>query len=206
MNRITDEKYNELWVWTQKYINDNCIIRNTKMPAKKKGDTYTWMFYLRNGLFNAEFLINVGQMFVYKMERIDPTFNFQISGLETAATPMLASIPMVAKVMGIDINSFVVRKERKEYGLLNMLEGIPNSKMVVMVDDLCNSGNSMAICLRRLHAEGITVANAAFCLVNKSNKDVHTDERLTSDMYLPPEIKVVSLFTLDDFDLSNPSH
>jgi orotate phosphoribosyltransferase len=176
------------------------------MPAKKKGDTYTWMFYLRNGLFNAEFLINVGQMFIYKMERIDPTFNFQISGLETAATPMLTSIPMVAKVMGIDINAFVVRKDRKEYGLLNMLEGIPNNKMVVMVDDLCNSGNSMAICLKRLHAEGLTVANTAFTLVNKSNKDVHDEQRLASDMYLPPEIKVVSLFTLDDFDLSNPSH
>ena len=99
MNRISDERYNELWTWTQKYINDNCIVRNTKMPAKKKGDTYTWMFYLRRGLFNAEFMINIGQMFIYKMERLDPTFNFQITGLETAATPKLSAIPMVAKVM-----------------------------------------------------------------------------------------------------------
>lgn len=206
MNRISDERYNELWTWTQKYINENCIVRNTKMPAKKKGDTYTWMFYLRRGLFNAEFMINIGQMFIYKMERLDPAFNFQITGLETAATPMLSAIPMVAKVMGIDLNAFVVRKSRKEYGLLNILEGIPTNQMAVIIDDLCNSSSSMAECMHKLQAEGIAVANIAFAIVNKSNKDVHAEQRLITDMYLPPEVRVISLFTLDDFDLSNPSH
>jgi orotate phosphoribosyltransferase len=206
MYRITDEQYQARWDWVRDYIDSKCIVRDTVMPAKKLGDTYTWMFYLRRGLFNPDFLINVGQMFIYKMERLDPAFNFQITGLETAATPLLASIPMVAKVMGIDINAFVVRKERKEYGLLNMFEGIPNNQIAVMVDDLCNSSSSMATCMHRLHAEGITVANVAFALVNKSNRDVHEEQRLQTDMYLPPEIKVVSLFTLDDFDLSNPSH
>ena len=206
MYRITDEQYQARWEWVRDYIDNKCIVRDTVMPAKKLGETYSWMFYLRRGLFNPDFLINVGQMFIYKMERLDPTFNFQITGLETAATPLLASIPMVAKVMGIDINAFVVRKERKEYGLLNMFEGLPNNKMAVMVDDLCNSSNSMAKCMHRLHAEGVTVANVAFALVNKSNRDVHEEQRLQTDMYLPPEIKVVSFFTLDDFNLDNPSH
>jgi orotate phosphoribosyltransferase len=164
------------------------------------------MFYLRNGLFNPEFLISLAQMFIYKMERVDYELNFQITGLETAATPMLAGIPMVAKVMGIDINSFVVRKTRKEYGLLNMIEGIPNNKLAIMVDDLCNSSNSLAQCFHKLSAEDIPVADIAFTIVNKSNKKVHEELRLQTDMYLPKEIKVISLFTLDDFDLSNPSH
>lgn len=206
MYRITDEQYQARWEWVKEYIDTKCIVRDTVMPAKKLGDTYTWMFYLRRGLFNPDFLINVGQMFIYKMERIDPTFNFQITGLETAATPLLASIPMVAKVMGIDINAFVVRKTRKEYGLLNMFEGLPNNQLAVMVDDLCNSSNSMAQCMHKLQAEGVQVANVAFALVNKSNEGVHDEQRLNTDMYLPPEIKVVSLFTLDDFNLGNPSH
>ena len=204
--RINDEQYKLMWEVMHAYINANCIVRNTGMPGKLPGSRYTWMFYLRNGLFNPEFLISLGQMFIYKMERVDYELNFQITGLETAATPMLAGIPMIAKVMGIDINSFVVRKTRKEYGLLNMVEGIPNDKLAVMVDDLCNSSNSLAQCFHKLSAEDIPVADVAFTIVNKSNKKLHEELRFQTDMYLPKEIKVISLFTLDDFDLSNPSH
>lgn len=204
--RISDEQYETLRKWVHDFIDTKCIVRDVVMPAKKKGATYTWMFYLRRGLFNPEFLINVSQMFIYKLERIDPTLNFQITGLETAATPMLASIPMIARAFGDDINAFVVRKERKEYGLLNMFEGLPNDKVAVILDDLCNSSASMATCLRRLCAEDIAVADVAFAIVNKSNTGVHDEKRHNSDMYLPPEIKVISLFTLDDFNLSNPSH
>ena len=204
--RINDEQYANLWRSMHAYIDTKCIVRNTEMPGKVPGSKYTWMFYLRNGLFNPEFLITLGQMFIYKMERIDYGLNFQITGLETAATPMLASIPMVAKVMGVDINSFVVRKTRKEYGLLNMIEGIPNNKLAIMVDDLCNSSNSLAQCFYKLGVENIPVANVAFTIVNKSNEKIHEPTRLQTDMYLPKEIKVVSLFTLDDFELSNPSH
>ena len=204
--RISDKQYLELHEWVFHYINDKCIVRNTKMPGKAPGSTYTWMFYLRNGLFNHQFLINVSQLFLYHMERMDPKFNFQLTGLETAATPMLAAIPMVASAMGIDINAFVVRKTRKEYGLKNIVEGIPNDKLAVMIDDLCNSSQSMAQCLKTLGQEQIPVGNVAFCIVNKSNKGVHEETRLKTDMYLPSEIRVISLFTLDDFGLDNPSH
>jgi orotate phosphoribosyltransferase len=204
--RISDAQYAVLREWVFNYINEKCLIRNIDMPGKLPGSKYTWMFYLRNGLFNHTFLVNVSQLFIYHMERISPNFNFQLTGLETAATPMLAAIPMVANVMGVDLNAFVVRKSRKEYGLLNMVEGIPNNMMAVMIDDLCNSSRSMAQCLHVLEAENIPVANVAFTIINKSNKEVHEESRLITDMYLPPEIRVISLFTLDDFGLDNPSH
>ena len=204
--RVNDPQYEVLKEWVHNYIDTKCIVRDQEMPGKAPGSTYTWMFYLRNGLFNHQFLINISQMFIYHMERIDPKFNFQLTGLETAATPMLAAIPMVASVMGIDINAFVVRKDRKTYGLLNVIEGVPNNKLAVIIDDLCNSSRSMAQCLNTLTAEDIPVANVAFVIVNKSNEEVHDNFRMIGDMYLPKEIKVISLFTLDDFDLYNPSH
>jgi orotate phosphoribosyltransferase len=204
--RVNDPQYEVLKEWVHNYIDTKCIVRDQEMPGKAPGSTYTWMFYLRNGLFNHQFLINISQMFIYHMERIDPKFNFQLTGLETAATPMLAAIPMVASVMGIDLNAFVVRKDRKTYGLLNVIEGVPNNKLAVIIDDLCNSSRSMAQCLNTLTAEDIPVANVAFVIVNKSNEEVHDNFRMIGDMYLPKEIKVISLFTLDDFDLYNPSH
>jgi orotate phosphoribosyltransferase len=204
--RVSDIQYEVLKEWVHHYIDTKCIVRNTKMPGKLPGSTYTWMFYLRRGLFNHQFLINVSQMFIYHMERLDPKFNFQLTGIETAATPMLAAIPMVANVMGVDINAFVVRKDRKTYGLLNIIEGMPNNKLAIIIDDLCNSSRSMAQCLNTLLAEDIPVANVAFTIINKSNKGVHDETRLVGDMHLPKEIKVISLFDLDDFNLNNPSH
>lgn len=205
--RVSDEDYKDLEEWTRTYIDKICIVRDTLMPAKKKGSWYTWMFYLRRGLFDHKFLSAISQMFIYKMERIDPDLNFQISGLETAATPMLAAIPLVARVYGDDINAFVVRKERKEYGLLNIIEGVPNNKPVLMLDDLCNSSASLSQCYKELVALNLEVYDNAFVLVNKSNKGIHSELRHSTDMYLPPHIKVISLFKLDDFNLKmGPGH
>ena len=206
MYRVTDEEYDVLWKWTHSFIDQNCIVRNTRMPAKKPGEYYTWIFYLRRGLYNHQFLSAISQMFVYHMERLDPTLNFQLSGLETAAAPMLAGIPLIARVYGDDINSFIVRKERKTYGLLNIIEGVPNDKNVIMLDDLCNSSSSLALCFKELNKLQIPVANKAFVIVNKYNVDRHTTKRGNSDMYLPSDIQVLSLFTMDDFNLTDASH
>lgn len=204
--RITDSEYEELKVWVHRYIDTKCIVRDTKMPSKQPGKYYTWMFYLRRGLFNHEFVSAVSQMFLYQMERQDVLLDFQLSGLETASTPLLVGIPLIARVYGDDINAFVVRKERKEYGLLNTIEGLPNTKLTVMLDDLCNSSMSLNKCFNELNRLNIPVASKAFTIVNKSNKHIHDDQRHRSDMYLPSDIEVISLFTLDDFNLNNPSH
>lgn len=203
--RVSDEEYAVLWNFVRSYIDHKCLVRNKDMPGKAKGSRYTWMFYLRNGLFNPEFMFAIGKMFIYKMERIDKDLDFQITGLETAATPMVLGIAMVAKYLGVDINAFIVRKERKEYGLLNALEGVPNGKLCVLMDDLCNSGRSMAKAFDVLEEEGINVANVAFSIVNKCNS-THPEKRKNTDMYLPEGMTVVSLFSLDDFGLTNPSH
>lgn len=206
---ISEVSYTNAKEWLRQYIDTHCIVRNTVMPGKAPNTTYTWMFYLRKGLFNPSFINAVSQCFLYKMEReVDTKFNFQITGLETAATPMLVGIPIVARAFNININSFVVRKEQKEYGLRNWTEGIVNDNTpIVMLDDLCNSSVSLARCLDiLLHAHtNANVLPVAFTIVNKSNK-THDITRRTGDMYLPDDFRVISIFDLDDFNLTNPSH
>jgi len=204
--RVSDQQYYDLKQWVHQYIDTRCIVRNTKMPSKQPGRYYTWMFYLRRGLFNHQFQSAVSQMFIYQMERQDVMLDFQLSGLETAATPLLVGIPLIARVYGDDINAFVVRKDKKQYGLLNTIEGVPNTKLTIMVDDLCNSSASLGRCFNELVSLHIPVASKAFTIVNKSNKDIHDEQRHHSDMYLPSNVEVISLFTLDDFNLNNPSH
>ena len=205
--RVSDQQYAEMREWVRNYINANCIVRDVNIPGKVPGTTYSWMFYLRRGLFNAMFSSAIAQMFLYKVEReIDPTFNIQLSGLETAATPMLSSIPIVWKAFGVNVNAFVVRKEQKEYGLKNWIEGYATDQPVLMIDDLCNSGSSLARCHQILSNMNADFIPYCLTIVNKSNKGVHSKQRLASDIYLPKNFKVISLFDLDDFDLTNPSH
>jgi orotate phosphoribosyltransferase len=198
--------YDELHQWTKKYIEEKCLIRNRWMPGKIPGTSYTWIFYLRNGLFNHEFLSAVSQMYLYKIKQEVGHFDFQIAGLETGSTPLLAGIPLISRVFNLDINSFSIRKEQKTYGLLNWIEGIPNEKPVMLIDDLCNSSMSMKQGYDILRKENINVFNYAFTLVNKVNKNVHKEIRTRTDMYLPENIKMLYLFDLDDFNLYNPSH
>ena len=117
---ISDDEYKTFETWMREYIEHHCIIRTGKdidnlMPGKSPGVWYPEWFSIQRGLFDPTFLSILSQMFIYKIEREIGHFNFQLSGLETAATPMLASIPLVAKGFGINLNSFVVKKEQKTY-------------------------------------------------------------------------------------------
>ncbi|MCA0404896.1 MAG: hypothetical protein LCH39_01925 [Proteobacteria bacterium] len=206
INICDPDDYAALEAYVRDYIERFCIIRGD-MPGKAKGSRYAWMFYLRNGLFNPDFLRATSQMMLHKLVDHLGTADFQVCGAETAGTPLAVGIPFAARMKGLRINGFVARKERKQYGLMNFHEGIANEKPVVLVDDLCNSSTSLAvadaICRQAI---SLPSAETAIVIVNKSNRRIHTSARLAGDLYLPPSVKVLSLFTLDDFGLSNPSH
>ena len=185
---ISDDEYIIFKNWMRKYIDDYCIIRTGKeidyvMPGKKPGTHYTWQFYLRRGLFDPIFLSTLSQMFIYKVEREIGHFNFQLSGLETAATPMLASIPLVAKGFGINLNSFVVKKEQKTYGTKNWIEGRPDkNKPVMIIDDLCDSSTSIKKAKLICEQQEMEVMKVVFVIICKNM----------------PDIKMIHLFNFDD--------
>lgn len=188
------------------HIDKYCIVRK-EMPGKAPGSTYTWMFYLRNGLFNADFLYFASEMMLYRIHKELGNMNFQVCGAETAGTPLAAAIPLVARQHKITLSGFVVRKEQKKYGLMNWHEGMAFMDIpYVLVDDLCNSSASLRHANRVCQGLGLTPTKLACVLVNKVNKGVHDKKRERTDMYLPDDFKVLSLFDLDSFDLTNPSH
>jgi len=229
---ISEDNYVTMKEWMQEYIKNKCIFyqgdnwdidgREDKsfIPsfhnknADPLGARYTWQFYLRRGCFDSTFNSLLSQMFIYQVERTIGHFNFQLAGLETAATPMLSAIPLVAKKFGIELNSFVVRKDRKEYGLLNWIEGqIKESVPVLMIDDLISGSNSMKKCndILTLYHSNIETMNYVFAIVNKHTKHMsnpHYKEQLksmgnTSAVYCDkiPDKRIIYLFNLDDFGL-----
>ncbi len=202
---VEEANYTELWQWGKDYINTHCIERRDiahAIPGKQPGTKYTWMFYLRRALYNPEFLRAVVTMFTQRVQQEIGHCNFQLSGMESAAVPLLIGISLQT-----NIPAFSVRKNRKTYGLLNWIEGVPRvDRPVLLVDDLCNSSTSLRHAHDRCLEHGLSILPYSFVLVNKVNKAVHEKTRQRRDMYLPAAIKVIYLWDLDDFNLSNPSH
>ena len=139
---IDAAEYQTLWQWGRDYIHTHCIERRDqahRMPGKRPGTWYTWIFMLRRGLYNPQFLKAVSQMFEYRIAQELGHKDFQVAGRESAAAPLLVGLATWAGV-----NAISVRKEQKDCGLQQWVEGVPNSLPVMIVDDLCSSSGSYA--------------------------------------------------------------
>lgn len=150
------------------------------------------MFYMRNRLFTPTFLIDVGDMFLHLMKEALPDLNFQITGMETGSTPLVTSLPIVAYQRGVSINAFSVRKDPKEYGLKNWIEGVPNDKPVVVIDDIYNSGSTMKRCLDIAESQGLKFSGVVFSII----------KRTPVNLRMGANTKYISIFDLSDFGLS----
>ena len=218
---IEDKLYETSLNWLRKYIDENCIVRGQFMKGKVPGTNYTWCFYLRKGLYNPEFNKHLAVCFLYKIKKEVGHFDFQLSGLETAATPMVTSLPIYAKqLLDIDLHSFIFRKAPKEYGLEEPWEGTPKfDTPTLLVDDLANSTMSLKICSDICRNYEIQKLNYAFVIVNKVNRSYYdmglpeeqyskTEHELRQkhDMYLDPNTTIISLFDMDEFNLKGASH
>jgi len=218
---IEDKLYETSLNWLRKYIDENCIVRGQFMKGKVPGTNYTWCFYLRKGLYNPEFNKHLAVCFLYKIKKEVGHFDFQLSGLETAATPMITSLPIYAKqLLDIDLHSFIFRKAPKEYGLEEPWEGTPKfDTPTLLVDDLANSTMSLKICSDICRNYEIQKLNYAFVIVNKVNRNYYDmglpeeqysksehELRQKHDMYLDPNTTIISLFDMDEFNLKGASH
>lgn len=162
--------------WLYHYIDDYCIDRRD-MRDKSANNPYSYMFYMRNGLFNSTFANYVGCLFWDRYSEIYKETPFQISGLETAATPVVMSILMTSAAFDIEnLNCFIIRKEKKEYGLKQRFEGnIIKELPVLLVDDFCNEGLAIMKAKKYIEEENLKLYKNAFTIVSSDFKEFDVD-------------------------------
>ena len=186
------------------YISKNCIhrVKDGYMFGKLAGTRYSSQYYMARGLYNRDFLEYVSLRFYEIVKKEIGHFNFQITGREWAAFPLIIGLPIfLKKNHNIDINSFMIKRERKAYGLHNYIEGVPNELPVLIVDDLCNSTGGFRFCKNVLvDTENMEVLPFIFAVVNKESKNGREDG-LTTDKYLSKEFR--ALYILCGDDISN---
>jgi orotate phosphoribosyltransferase len=91
-----------------------------------------------------------------------------IGGLTMGADPIAAATAVVSEIEGHPLPAFIVRKETKGHGMQRAIEGWdgkPGARVIV-VDDVCTSGESILIACRKAEEAGYTIA-ATFCVVDR---------------------------------------
>jgi len=173
-------------------------------PANPSEHHSTWQFYLRNLSHNPKMLMYISALFFddifTKIKAGEESDIFQLCGLESSSIPIMIGMQAFAARYNISVNSFSVRKERKDYGLFNFVDGMPTEAPVIYVDDVINSGSSMVRALNVSKYEfGIKPANNLYTIVkfNKNMDQVLYDEK---------KINVVSVFAKDDFSFEYDSN
>ena len=176
-------------------IEEKCLLRGVDLPGKG-GSRYSWMFYMRPGLFDPEFMTDVGAMFLHRVREEIGHTDFQICGLETGAVPLLVGLPIAARLQGVHINAFSVRKEPKEYGLMNRLEGTVTKQKAVLVDDIANSTASLRRCLDFIKAEGVEFSGWVFSIIRKHNPNYNPQ------IHMPEGTRYIYLFDVKEWGLN----
>jgi len=145
------------------FIDLNCIFRCNpathysesspigRIPSNTPLRMNTFQFMLRRLMHQPKMLSYASALIFSKIvESINDETEYpsvQLCGMETSSIPLMVGVQQLGSRYGIAINSFSIRKERKSYGLFNLIDGIPTDCPVIVVDDTVNSGKSILRCL-----------------------------------------------------------
>ncbi len=91
-----------------------------------------------------------------------------IGGLTLGADPIATAVAVVSGLEGKPLPAFIVRKEAKGHGTQRAIEGYDGKRgsRVIVVDDVCTTGDSILRAAERAEQAGYEVA-AAFCVVDR---------------------------------------
>ena len=91
-----------------------------------------------------------------------------IGGLTLGADPIATAVAVVSGLEGKPLPAFIVRKETKGHGTQRAIEGYDGKRgsRVIVVDDVCTTGDSILRAAERAEQAGYEVA-AAFCVVDR---------------------------------------
>jgi orotate phosphoribosyltransferase len=153
------------------------------------GKQSTYYINSKKAIFNAEAAWLLGDV-LFQMTR---ELNIQaIGGLEVGAIPLATAAAMRYHEEGRSIEGFYVRKQAKEHGSKEMVEGIvkPGDR-VALVDDVLTTGGSVLQAIQEVERLRAEIA-AVICIVDRLEG---AREALT------PRYPFMPIFTIRDFGI-----
>ena len=147
------------------------IIRRKSLRAGdftlSSGKKSSYYLDCRMTTLDARGALLIGRLILNRMR----TYNVRadaIGGLTLGADPIATAVAVVSALEGNPLSAFIVRKETKGYGMQRSIEGFDGKAgaRVVVVDDVCTTGDSILKAAEKAEQVGYEVA-VAFCVVDR---------------------------------------
>lgn len=162
-----------------------------KLSSGQHSDYY---MDVRMTSMSAEGLWLIGEVLYENLKDLD--FD-EIGGLQVGSIPLIVATIFAFHRRGRDIDGFWVRNEVKDHGMGKKIEGpLRNNRKVVLVEDVCTTGQSTLKAVEAVREIGCSVARVV-ALVDRKQGAKELFWRHWVDDYR-------TVFTIDDFlDKSN---
>lgn len=187
------------------YIDDHCIYRcppDTTLYGNLPGSMHTWSVCLRRLTHNPKMLADVCVSLGKEIARDMIGKSYQFVGLETSSIPLITGLQMeLWNHYNIQINAFTVRKDRKHYGLFNLIEGIPNKHPVVFIDDTFNTGSTFAKAMYAVERElNLDTTNHMYCIMDLGKLNDKKIVNYTNTKGKEHKLFLTSLYNINQFN------
>jgi orotate phosphoribosyltransferase len=153
------------------------------------GKMSTYYINSKKVLFHSEAIALLGELLYEATSDLDIQ---AIGGLEIGAIPMAAAAAMKYHQMGKIIEGFFVRKQAKDHGSKDRVEGaVKAGDKVVVIDDVLTTGESVMQAIAEVEKIGAKIVRV-ICVVDRLQG---AKERLAGYDYRP-------LFSIKDFGIN----
>lgn len=149
-------------------------------------------FYVnsRKTTLSPDGLIWLGSILASKISELPEKID-GIGGLTFGADPISISTATISNLLGQRIYAFSIRKELKNHGLRNWIEGdFQQGDKVIIVDDVVTTGHSTSLAIQRARDSGLKVVKV-FVLVDRQEENGIENIKSLG-------VEVESLYTIKD--------
>lgn len=101
---------------------------------------------------------------LFDMIRENPVPIGGVGGMTLGADPLATAVSLVSYLEGEPIPAFIVRKEPKQHGTENYIEGknnIPDGTVVALLEDVVTTGGTLLKVIDRVEAQGLKIGLVA---------------------------------------------
>lgn len=167
--------------------------RNGKFTLAS-GKTSDHYFDLKPTMMNAQGLGELAWLMYNYIWAYEPDY---VASLELGAVPLVSAVVGLSANKGTRINGLIVRKQAKDHGSQNLIEGLAPGeslvgKRVVVLEDTTTTGNSSLKAVTAIKEAGGTVVQVLTVIDREEGAD---------ELYAIEHIDFNSLFKSSEFEI-----
>jgi orotate phosphoribosyltransferase len=105
-----------------------------------------------------------------------------VGGLTFGADPIAVATAFVSELEGLPVKAFSIRKEPKDHGIIQWVEGdMQSGQRVAVIDDVATTGGSTIKAIERARSEGLDVVKAVI-LVDRQEGGLENIRKYVTDV------------------------